>query len=96
MERLLGLALHALGQLVEHIRRLVDPAALLASGWKDLPQSRPEAQRAVAHRQLRRQIEPLPFQVLEQLLPRQLAFAKAVVQRQQLLAAVFERSHHDQ
>ena len=48
LEVALGFALYALGQLVEHVGGLVDPAALLAGVAVDLAQGFPEAERAVA------------------------------------------------
>ena len=52
------LALKALGQLVEHVGGLVDPAALLAGLAVDLAERRPETECAVAHGQFRRNRQP--------------------------------------
>ena len=48
----LGFLLQTLGQLVQDVARLVNPAALLAGAWVDLAERLPEAERAVAERQL--------------------------------------------
>ena len=44
----LGLRLHGLRQVVQHIGRLVHPTALLLDAGPDLPRGLPEAERAVA------------------------------------------------
>ena len=57
-QRLLGFALHALRQLIEHVGRLVEPATLLPGCRIDLPQGRPEAHRAVAYRSSAKRARP--------------------------------------
>src|SRR5690606_30391433 len=64
-----GFRLQASGHLVEHIARLVDPAALLACLCEDLAQSGPEAERSVTHRQLGCQGQPPLLQIEEQFPP---------------------------
>src|SRR5436190_161974 len=56
---LLGLTLQRPRQLVEHVGDLVHPAALLPGLGPDLVQRLPEAERAVAGRQLGTEGEPV-------------------------------------
>ena len=63
VEVLLRVASPGLGQLVQHVRRLVDPAALPAGLGEDLVQRLPEAQRTIPDRQLRGDFEAAPTQV---------------------------------
>ena len=64
LEVALGFALYALGQLVEHVGGLVDPAALLAGVAVDLVQGFPEAERDVAGGKLGRRRQAAAFEVL--------------------------------
>jgi hypothetical protein len=65
----LGLRLNALRQLVEHVRSLVHPTALLAHLAPDLADGFPEAERAVRDDELGRQGETAAFQIEQQFLP---------------------------
>ncbi len=56
----LRFALNPFGQPVEHVRRLVHPAALRTGFGIYLGQGRPQPQPTVAHRQLRRPHAPVP------------------------------------
>ncbi len=87
VQRPLRLSLHALGQRRQHVRRLVHPAALLARAGEDLTQRRPEAERAVADRQLRG-LHAAPAQVPQQVEPGLRVLAVAVLHGHQFLAAV--------
>ena len=53
MQCLLGFGLRRLGQLVQNVSCLVDPAALVAHSGKDLIRGSPEAQCTVTDTQLR-------------------------------------------
>ncbi len=55
----LGFRLYALGQLVEHIGRLVNPTALLLRLGKDLSQGGPKTQCTVTHGDLRGDGKPM-------------------------------------
>src|ERR1700752_5420188 len=57
------------GDLVEYVVGLVDPTPLVPRAGKDLIDGLPEAERAVANRQIRRDLEPAPLDVDEQLAP---------------------------
>ena len=96
MQLLFGLGLQSLGQLVEHVGRLVDPAALLARGGIDLRQRLPEAQRSVAGGQLGIDRQAAGLHVQQQRLPRLLALAIAVGDGDQLLLAVGRGAHQHQ
>lgn len=69
MEARLGLALNGFWQFIEHMGRLVHPAALAAGVWPDLVQGRPETQGAVTDRQLRRRLQTACLQVLDDAAP---------------------------
>jgi hypothetical protein len=53
-QRLARPGLHGLGQAAQHVGGLVDPVALVAGRREDVPQRRPQPQRAVADRHHRR------------------------------------------
>ena len=91
-----GFRLHALGHLVEHVGRLVNPAALLACLREDLAKSRPEAQCTVADRDLRSRRQAALLQVQQQLAPALFAFAVAIEHRDQFLLAIGRGAHQHQ
>jgi hypothetical protein len=57
------------GDLVQHVSGLVNPTALVPGARKDLLDRLPEAERAVADRQVGRNLEPALFDVDEKLAP---------------------------
>src|SRR5262252_3329857 len=57
------------GDLVEHVGGLVNPTPLVSGAGKDLIDGLPEAERAVDDRQIRRDREPTPLDVDEELAP---------------------------
>src|SRR3954463_8096787 len=94
---LLGLALQGPRQLVEHVRGFVHPTPLLPGLWPDLVQRLPEAERAVAGRQLGIDDQPvLVAQTEQELAPALGALAEAVLDRQQLLATLGVGPDQDQ
>src|SRR6188472_4752392 len=93
---LLGLGLHALGQLVQNVGGLVDPTALLARGPIDLAQRLPEPEVAVADSEFRADLQAAVAQIHQQLAPRLLALAIAVGEPDQFLSAELVRADHDQ
>src|SRR5262249_33817917 len=96
VQHLLGFGLDTLGQLVQHVGRLVHPAALLAHLRPELPYGLPEPQRPVADRQLRLDRQPACLHVQEQFLPRLLALALTVLNGDQFLLAVGRGPQQDQ
>jgi hypothetical protein len=64
-----GLGLLTLGQLVQHVGRLVNPAALPSGMAKYLRQRFPETQGAIADRQLRINLQTARLQVQQHFLP---------------------------
>src|SRR5271155_5817697 len=64
VQRAFGAPLKALGQLVEHVGKLVAPAALRAGLGPHFARRGPEPQRAVAHRYYRRD-HPAPFEIAQ-------------------------------
>ncbi len=69
VQLLLGLGLQALGQLVQHVGRLVNPAALRARGTVNLAQRLLEPEIAVADGELRAELETAVPEIDEQLMP---------------------------
>jgi hypothetical protein len=59
----------SLRQFVEHVRRLMDPAALLTHLAPDLADGFPEAEGAVRDDELGRQFETSVLQIEQQFLP---------------------------
>jgi len=77
--------LHGFREMVEHVRDLVHPAALVTRAGKDLVQRLPEPERAVADGQLGRHGEPARLEIDEQLAPALGAFADPDLEAQQFL-----------
>ena len=92
----LGLGLHRLGQSVEHVRRLVDPAALDPGHAVDLVQGSPEPHGTVTHGKLWRNLQTPALQVQEQFPPALGALAKAIDQAQNILVAPFVSADNHQ
>ena len=92
----LGLGLEGLGQLVQHVAGLVQPAALFARRAVALAQGLPEAARSVADGQLGRHLEAAPLEIEQQLAPRLGALAIAGGDCQQFLAAPLVGADDDQ
>ncbi|MDP6551836.1 MAG: hypothetical protein QF574_06545 [Arenicellales bacterium] len=88
MQGLLGLRLAGFGQAVEHIHRLVHPAALCPGIGIDLLQSRPESHGTIADGQLRRSKSAV-LQLQQYLTPALGGFSHAVLNRQKVLLAPF-------
>ena len=86
-QRRAGAGLHRSRQAAQHVGDLVDPVTLLTGGREDVPQGRPQPQRAVADRDHRRLHAP-PTQIPQQLRPRRGGLALAVGHGNQLLGAV--------
>src|SRR3984893_12660473 len=70
LQRALGLGVQALWQLVQDVRGLVDPAALLAGGRPHLAKRLPEPKRTIGDRNLRRRCQPATLQIEQQITPR--------------------------
>src|SRR5438067_1546276 len=87
--------LQPLGERVKDVRCLVNPAALLSRAREHVAQRGPGAQRAVAGHQLRL-THPAIAEIAEHSCPRVLGLAVAVLDRQQLLLAIFPDPDHDQ
>ena len=85
----LGLFVQRFGHGTQHVRRLVDPAFLLARFGKDLAQRRPEPERSVADGQFGRHREPTLLQPLQQVAPAVGVLAEPIHDRQNVLLAVF-------
>ena len=92
----LGLGLEGLGQLVQNVAGLVQPAALFARRAVALAQGLPEAERSVSDGQLGRHLEAAPLEIEQQLAPRLGALAIAVGDCQQFLAAPLVGADDDQ
>ena len=88
MQAPLGFLLQTLGQLVQDVARLVNPAALLAGAWVDLAERLPEAERAVAERQLRTHFKAAPLEIEQNFEPGLLTFAIAVGDGDQFLLSL--------
>jgi hypothetical protein len=73
----------------------VNPASLLARAGEHAAQRRPRAQRAVASYELRL-VHPAVAEIAEHRAPGILALAVALLDREQLLAAVLTDTDHDQ
>ena len=94
---LLGLALHRFRQGVEDVGRLVDPTSLLPGRRPDLVQGLPEAQGTIAGGELGSRGETvLVAQPEQQLTPALATFAIAVLDREQLLAAIGSGADEDE
>ena len=92
----LGLGLHRFWQSVQHICRLVDPAALHPGLAVNLMQRGPEPHGTIADSQLGCGFQPPAFEVQEQLAPALGAFAKAVDQAQNIFVAPLIRPDNHQ
>src|ERR1051325_11687659 len=86
----------ALRQLVEHVCRLVNPAALTARLGPHFLDRLPEAQRGVGNRELGPDREPPSLQIEQQLLPGSRALAQAVDEADELLRAFRRRADDDE
>jgi len=94
VQRAFGAGLQALGQLVEHVGKLVTPAALLASLGPDLTGRGPEPQRTVADRENRCD-HSAPLEIAQHRLPALGALTIAVLDREQLLLPGRRSSTHN-
>ena len=81
----LGLGVLALWQLVQHVCRLVHPAALLARFWPHLAERLPEPESAIGGGEFRRDRQATPLQIEQQRAPVMGALARAVGETDQLL-----------
>ncbi len=84
----LDLGLYRLWQLVQHISRLVDPAALMVSFRVNLAQCRPEPHGTAAYRQLGSRGQAALSQARQQRLPAGRRLAEAILDGHQFLAAM--------
>jgi hypothetical protein len=96
VKSVLRAGLLALRQVVQHVGRLVAPAALRPRTRPDLRKRLPEAKRSVTDRELGVGREAARLHIKEQLLPGLLALAVAVDDGQELLLATGGRAHQDQ
>lgn len=95
MEHLPGLGLRQLGQVIQDVARLVDPAPLLPRRGEDLLQCGPEAHCPVTDRQFRRR-ETAGLEREQHLAPALGGFAHAVVDcEEMLLATGIYADHHE-
>src|SRR3954449_11843777 len=76
------------GDLVEHVGGFVNPTALVPGAWKDLFDGLPEAESAIADRKIRRDLEPTPLNVDEELAPTLRALAYPSLEADQFLLAL--------
>jgi len=88
--------LNGLRQLVEDVQGLVLPTPLVTRRRKCFVQSLPEAERAVAHRDVRRDRQTARLQIDKQFLPALTAFPHARLQAQKLLFALRGRTDQHQ
>ena len=95
VKHLLSLGLGALGEVIEHIARFMHPAALLARGWKNLFQCRPEPHGPVTGGQLRSS-EPTGFEAEKHLAPALRAFPDAIFNGQKVLLATGVDPDHNE
>jgi len=84
----LGLGVKSARQLAENVRRLVNPAALLARFRKDFAEGGPKTDGPVAHRDLRRDGKTTMLDVHEQFAPALLMFAVSVEETDDFLLSV--------
>ena len=89
-------ALNGFRHLVEQVGGLVQPAPLVAGGGQDLVEGLPEAEGAVADRDLGRDGEAAPLHVDQQLPPALGAFPHADLKPDQFLPAFRRGSDEDQ
>src|ERR1700759_3924629 len=73
------------GDLVEHVGGLVNPTPLVSGARIDLIDGLPEAERAVAYRDVGRDLEPTPLDVDEELAPALCALAPPGLEADELL-----------
>jgi len=92
----LRLFVQGFGHGTQNVRRLVDPASLLARVGKDLAQCRPEPKRAVADSQFRGHRQAALLQSLQQVAPAVRVLAEPVRDRQDILLAVFVSADNHQ
>ncbi len=89
LQGLLCPGLNGLRQVVQHVRHLVHPAALMTGPGIHFIPCRPEAKSAVSHRQLRRPFEATLLQVPQHLPPAPGRFPDAILDGQNMLLAPF-------
>src|SRR3954469_7857686 len=65
----LHIELNREGDLVQHVGGFVNPTALVPAAWEDLFDCLPEAERAVADREVGRNLEPTLLDVEQELTP---------------------------
>src|SRR5512132_628354 len=82
--------------LVQHVGGLVNPTALVPGAWKDLLDRLPEAEPAVADGQVRRDLEPTPLDVDEELPPALRALAHPGLKADEFLLALGCRADQHQ
>jgi len=92
----LRLGLQMLGQLAEHLGRLVHPAPLRAGRAKYLWQRFPETERTIADGQLGIVLQTASLHIQQHFFPRLLGFTKLIGERHQLLLALGRGPHHHQ
>src|SRR6266487_1853321 len=76
------------GDLVQHVGGLVHPTPLVPGAGKDLLDRLPEAERAVADGEVRRDLEPTSLDVDEELTPTMRALAHAGLEADEFLLAL--------
>src|SRR5258707_2928911 len=76
------------GDLVQHVGGLMNPTALVPGARKDLLDRLPEAERAVADREVRRDLEPTLLDIDEELTPALRALAHPGLEADELLLAL--------
>src|SRR6185436_21130764 len=84
------------GDLVQHVGYLVNPTALVAGARKDLLDRLPEAERAVTDGQVRRDLEPTPLDVDEELTPALRTLARPGLEADEFLLALGCRADQHQ
>src|SRR5208283_824218 len=96
VQHALGLALHALGHLVQNVGRLVHPTTLLATFRERLAQCRPKTQCPVADGQLRSFLHAPILQIQQHFAPRNLALAIPVTDGKQFFLSLRVGPHDRQ
>ena len=89
VQRLLDLGLDHLGELVEHIGGLMNPATLMSCLRKDLAQCFPKPQCSVSNCQFRGNPESLRLLSQQQLRPALLRFPITILNGNELFPALF-------
>ncbi len=92
----LGLRLETLGELVQHVSRLVHPTALMACLAVDFGERLPQAQSPIADGELGTDLQPLVLEPRQEFQPAVLRLPEAVLDGHELLGALLGHSDDDE